>query len=482
MAEPIYLNYADQQVNQQDFLNAVSNNVTNYVNSQPWSSKRKESFMKAYQDIMNKGVRGANNSTGQWMINVGGDNIDFDSMKKRDREMYQEAAYFIQQQMNGLANNKKEEKKEDKKLQLFDNDFVTTNLHNYISDTRFGGIRDDLTSRWNQFDAPTRGIRGITNRKAKLIEDLQNWGDRLKAEDYNFEGSPFRDFNDFNTRRLAAIEALRNTGDTINDNARDALFQLGLDPEHYFSTGANNTVTLTDGRQLTQQEYNDLQDQQEQEELAAKQQKQEKQSKDKQHIQSKDKQHIQTIRQNINRFKQIYYYNHDKPYGILEFSRISEINSEDDILPYIRRLLEKINDNVSYRKVGNVIHGGYKWANSKNKLKRISDTIYNILQRTQLGRSSKTPRLFLRQLEGVDNIVYDSFTDKIIFLDENKKKTKTKEDSIQRQKITNIKQRYSTLNTPTGSVPFYPYYNKQGGQINNNLDKKTISDFINNLK
>jgi hypothetical protein len=57
--------------------------------------------MSAYSDIMSKGVLGASNTSGQWALDIG-DTIDFDSMSRKDKEMYQEAAYFIQQQMAGL--------------------------------------------------------------------------------------------------------------------------------------------------------------------------------------------------------------------------------------------------------------------------------------------------------------------------------------------------------------------------------------------
>ena len=102
MADIQYLNYGDQQIEQQALLNNLADNVQSYVQSQPWSKKRKEKFMSAYQDIMNRGLLGASNSTGQWVIDAGGEPIDFDSKDKKDREMYYEAAYFIQQQMSKL--------------------------------------------------------------------------------------------------------------------------------------------------------------------------------------------------------------------------------------------------------------------------------------------------------------------------------------------------------------------------------------------
>jgi hypothetical protein len=51
--------------------------------------------MSAYSDIINRGIQGASSKTGQWTINVGGDTLNLDELSKKDREMYQEAAYFI---------------------------------------------------------------------------------------------------------------------------------------------------------------------------------------------------------------------------------------------------------------------------------------------------------------------------------------------------------------------------------------------------
>ena len=64
MADIQYLNYGDQQIEQQAFLNKAANEVQNYVQNQPWSRKRKEKFMSAYSDLMNRGVLGASNSSG----------------------------------------------------------------------------------------------------------------------------------------------------------------------------------------------------------------------------------------------------------------------------------------------------------------------------------------------------------------------------------------------------------------------------------
>ena len=115
MADIQYLNYGDQQIEQQALLNNLANQVQDYVNKQSWSNKRKEKFMSAYSDLMNRGIQGASNNTGQWVLNVGGDSpFPLDTMSRKDKEMYQEAAYFIQQQMAALPTKaSQEEKSED---------------------------------------------------------------------------------------------------------------------------------------------------------------------------------------------------------------------------------------------------------------------------------------------------------------------------------------------------------------------------------
>ena len=80
MADIQYLNYGDQQIEQEALLKNMADQVVNYVNSQPWTTKRKKKFMSAYSDIINRGILGASSSTGEWMINVGGDQDYFDNI------------------------------------------------------------------------------------------------------------------------------------------------------------------------------------------------------------------------------------------------------------------------------------------------------------------------------------------------------------------------------------------------------------------
>lgn len=266
--EPVYLNYGSNQIDQQAFLDAAANNVQQYVNNQTWSAKRKQKFLNAYSDIMSKGIIGANNSTGQWAVDLN-NNIDLDSMSTKDQEMYHEAAYYILQQMKGITPREQEEEKKKSDLPVFNNDYFTEQFQGYIGNQLFGGQNWDRSTQWNVLDkADKYGIRGTNNRAEKLADMLQGYRDSLKEEDLNFEGSPFADLNDFKTKVNNAIDQLRNK--TWDQNDVDALNQIGINPETYMSTGANETVTVGD-QTMTRQQARDLYEKQEADKLAVEQ-------------------------------------------------------------------------------------------------------------------------------------------------------------------------------------------------------------------
>ena len=173
MADIQYLNYGDQQIEQQALLNNLSDNVHKYVQSQPWSNKKKEKFMSAYQDIMSRGLTGASNSTGEWRIGVGG--APLQSMDKKDREMYEEAAYFIQQQMSKLPTKTSlEEKEETKKSELpvFDNNAFITDFRKHISNDK-GGQPFVIDDEWNNLDKPSE-VEKLRNTTVQKVQGNRN--------------------------------------------------------------------------------------------------------------------------------------------------------------------------------------------------------------------------------------------------------------------------------------------------------------------
>ena len=231
MADIQYLNYGDQQIEQQALLNNLSNNVQKYVQSQPWSNKRKEKFMSAYQDIMSRGLMGASNNTGEWVVNVGGDPYPLNTMSKKDKQMYEEAAYFIQQQMSELPTKasleeaeKKKAEEEKAELPIFDNNAFITNFRKHISGNDKGGQPFMIDSEWNNLDKRNeKGERGRTERTKKLLEYLSSYKEKFDSSKFNFEEGPFGTGEEFGKRLDAAIAALKSP-DLTDDN--DALNKL----------------------------------------------------------------------------------------------------------------------------------------------------------------------------------------------------------------------------------------------------------------
>ena len=169
-----YINYGTQQVDQDALMTNLADQVQTYVSNQPWSSKKKERFMNAYSDIISKGITGADNSTGQWMISTGGDQIEYKD--KKDKEAYEQAAYFIQQQMSGLRADVEAKEEEKKNLPVLNNEEFTTSFINQISNNLFGGRQFDTQNDWNSLDERgANGLRASTNRANKLAEELQKY-------------------------------------------------------------------------------------------------------------------------------------------------------------------------------------------------------------------------------------------------------------------------------------------------------------------
>ena len=263
--EPIYLDYGSNKIDQNQFFTRAADNVYNWVNSQSWSHKRKEKFLNAYSDLMSKGITGASNTSGQWELNLS-QKLNLDSMPKKDQEMYHEAAYYILQQMSGITPKETEEKKkeeEKKDLPLFDNKYFTQQFQGYIGNQRYGG-RNYTTDEWNNIDQAdsVTGIRGTSNRAKILADMLEGYSKTLEDGKQKFEGTAHTDLNDLKSKISNAVQALRDG--TWDQNDVDALNRLGINPETYMSTGANDQITLQDGTVLTRQQAADAYNEQQQ--------------------------------------------------------------------------------------------------------------------------------------------------------------------------------------------------------------------------
>ena len=398
MADIQYLNYGDQQIEQQALLNNLANNVQNYVAKQSWSNKRKQKFMSAYSDLMNKGILGASNGTGQWMIDVNGD-IDLNSMDRKDREMYQEAAYFIQQQMAGLPTraSQEEKKEEDKsKLPVFDNKAFTSSFINHISTSDFGGQDFHIGGEydnWNKLDErDSNGVRGKQKRIDALKNYLISYRDKFDDTKYNFEGSPFENAQDFRTRLDNAINALNTPN---KDDDEQALNKLGLNPADWFNNGSgdpSDTINPETNQPFTYAElakYN-----QDQAKLKAEQDAEANKKK--------------LAQQQANRFN----------YAVR--SNIKMVGQNPQVLAQKYKNDQGILNQLSqYAQSGNItpeqwseILGAYKFYNSKGVLQNLSkqelDSFNGLRNYNGLGPG------VLKKLPGVDGLYFDTRTGQVI--------------------------------------------------------------------
>lgn len=256
MAEEItYIPYGQDEISQQDLMTSLANGVPGYLDSKRWAKKDKyrQAWLNAYQDIIKGGLVGASNSSGIWTIQHGGEPIDLNTKSNLDREMYQDAAYYIQQQMSRMTPRKKEEEAKKDTLDKYD---FTSQFLPQIYNNRYGGNEKLFASEWENLDARgDNGLRGTDNRKAALIDELKKYKQNLLKNKgkYNFEGTAFKDEQDVINRIDEAIAAI-NSPDLTDDNPK--LNALGLSYNSFFSNGGNDVYgTDKDGQQVTYQQY-----------------------------------------------------------------------------------------------------------------------------------------------------------------------------------------------------------------------------------
>ena len=243
---------ADGQIEETPLMEALANNVNAYVESKPWSKKKKQRFMDAYSAIMQRGLVGASVRDGQWYVDYNGDPISY--ANKKDQDMYEQAAYYIKSQMQGLATSQKDKKdKEDADAPLFGNAYLNEQFAKHLANQEFGG-RQFTTEEWNEFDERgANGLRGIRNRAEILAKNLQSFSDSLKEDGkYSFKDSPYRDLKDVKERIQNAITALR-TPDPNDDSG--ALNKLGIDPKLFFYNGGDDKMITEDGSEMTYNDY-----------------------------------------------------------------------------------------------------------------------------------------------------------------------------------------------------------------------------------
>lgn len=418
MADIQYLNYGDQQIEQQALLNNLANQVQDYVSKQSWSNKRKEKFMSAYSDLMNRGIQGASNSTGQWVINVGGDSpVPLDTMSRKDREMYQEAAYFIQQQMASLPTKASQEEKEEidkSKLPIFDHSTFKKGFLNQVSNDYFGGSDEIKTSSWDEYDKrDDKGIRGRAKRAEMLVGSLERYAQNLEQnkDKYNFEGSPFGSLDEFKNRIAAARKALIETPDDTDDDFK-ALNALGLDASEWFNNGSGDPsgqyIKLADGtqRQLSYAELNEYN--QEQAKI-----KEEENAK----LLKKKRQEAYNNTLFLNRVT------NPKMQGQNPLALKEKYKDSNSLLAALQGYAQKDIRTLTPDEQSEV-HGAYK--NLANE--PIDNDLLNKIKNSSSGLYKNAAPNRFRKIKGIDNLIWDSIAKQVIQIN-----TRQQQQAVQNQ-------------------------------------------------
>lgn len=254
-----YIKFGENEVDYDQLMQNAANEVYNFVKRQPWSNKRKESFMRAYSDIASRGITSAGiGENGLWNINYNGEDLSAES--EMDKQMQGAAADFFINQMRSLptkASLEEDATKKKEDLPIFNNSYFTQQFHGKIGTDWFGGL-DWKQSEWNDFDKRgENGLRGTTERARRLANTLENYSASLKEGEHNFEGSPFTDLNEFKTRVNNVVSVLRNG---TPDQYKDALYSIGLRYDDYFNDGSGDVYTTDEqGNPITYGAYYDAQ-------------------------------------------------------------------------------------------------------------------------------------------------------------------------------------------------------------------------------
>lgn len=253
-----FLNYGNQRISSQDFINDTSNNVVGYVQNQPWTKKKKDLFMTTYRDLMSKGILGASNETGEWLLDVAQD-PQISSKSKSEQEMYGVVAQYMLDRMKKLPTQESLEEQEKKRIEalpLYTNDIHSKNIHNLLSSEYFGGNDFSQSQDWDELDKRDKntGKRAFTERALRLKSVLEKYRDSFKGDEYKYETGPFASADDVKSRLNDAISALNNP--EWNEDDINSLNRLGLNWRDYFNNGLNDIYGVDEkGNKITYEQY-----------------------------------------------------------------------------------------------------------------------------------------------------------------------------------------------------------------------------------
>lgn len=384
----VWLGLGEDQIDQSLFLTNAANNIQSYVQNKPWSNKRKQSFLNAYNAIMQTGVTGATNDTGQWELTTQ-TQLDPSGLSNRDQEMLGDAAYFILSQMQGVTPRETSTEESAKEKTKF---VGATAFDNWVSNNIFGGREYSRIQDWNVLDERgSDGRRGVANRLSRMKDYLVKFRETLNDNDWDYTDNPTgKNAAEVQARIDTAINAL-NGKTEVDQDIIDSLNALGINYRDWFDNGLGEDSGKKDinGNPLTWQEW--------QEQQAA-----DAETKAKENA-AKLKAQNEAIKASPWSKTLIHKYS-NPTWNANEFA--NQLGDRD--------LVSVLNDYASRMSSLNsgqrkFVHSAYRSGIPKVQ---ISDEEYNILKNTSAFRNA--PKSRFSKIAGVDGLIYDNSTQSLL--------------------------------------------------------------------
>lgn len=427
MAEEItYIPYGQDEISQQDLMTSLANGVPGYLDSKRWAKKDKyrQAWLNAYQDIMGHGLLGASNNSGLWNVQYGQDPIDLSTKSNIEREMYQDAAFYIQQQMSQMPLRKKEEEKKKEGLEQYN---FTKQFLPQIYNNRYGGNQDLFASEWENLDERNdQGLRGTDNRKLALIEELNKYKQNLidNKGKYNFEGTAFKDEDDVIRRIDEAVAAIQSP-DLTDDNPK--LNALGLSYNSFFSNGGNDVYGTVDGKQVTYQQYYEALGKQKEDEAKAKEEELKKKK--------------QATYNNTLFFNRV---TNPKMFGQNPTALKNKYKDTNSLVAALQAYSQKDIRTLTPDEQSEV-QGAYRYLANQP----IDNTTLKNLQSSSSGLYKGAAPNRFRKIKGIDNLIWDSIANQVIQIN-----SRQQQETFQNQPedlFANIKTQEELQNIPRGN-------------------------------
>lgn len=389
------MKYNNVEINQDEFLQQVAKDSISYLQEQGWTNKTNEAWKKSLAEIINGEIESSSVASegqyaGQRVIHTN-KNFNIESLSKKQKRIYSDVAWFLDQEMEKFANNK-QEKQEEQKINLpkFTNDQFSIDFNKIIANDRYGGQKF-TEDQWNSIDErDSTGKRDTSKRSQLLANYLRQYSDQITGK-YDYTDSPFKSEQDLKERINTAIKSLEDG--VWDQNDIDNLNRIGINPEIYLSNGLKDIKGTIEGNPITYEEYNSLVEQQAKAEEENKKKEQEKLEESKEALRFT----------NLEEYKSPTF---AKDLSFIEnaaFRTIAEKYPDEESLINDLNTIAKKEGNLDYKDQA-IVQSAFRIFSKNNMLEDLDDNDRDLLSKVSNNVDG------LKKIKGVTGIYYDPTT------------------------------------------------------------------------